>query len=749
MMQLIEEQDRFYLENKYHRTDEPFNPYFRRAYHGIGYAPETGKSEEEILAGLRELEPELAGLAHPVARARAIAYVLQNERLYPAEHDWFVGLDSLDRLADSVTKTPWEAQANEKRDPELFRLSELFNRAGAVDNWVDYDHVVPDWESLLSLGFGGIRERAASYRRAREQAGELTDAQAAFFEGIDLEYAAVLGLLERLYRFALSQPGERAQRQARCLRALCDGAPTDTYEALQLMLIYFLVSESVDGFQVRSLGNGLDRSLRRFWEGDLRAGRYSREQLRQFLAYFLMQWSAIGNYWGQPFYLGGTNPDGTTRCCGLTDEILDVYDRLEIYNPKIQLKVAANMPKKTLHKALAMVRRKNAAINFCCEPGMVRAVMSYGATEEEALDMDLRGCYETGVRANEAVLADAYVNAAKAVEYAFSNGFDRRLGEQVGPRTGELAEFSCFADFYRAFLAQWRYLIETAMAITRDADRFLSFVNPSSLYSGTVEHSLRCGRDAYENGLKFNNTAILCCAFASAVDSLLAVKEFVFEKEVVSLPELDRVLCADWQGYEALRAAIRKSECKYGNGNAQADRLAAAMAHFFTALVDLKPNGRGGVYKAILHSARMFLNQGKMTGALPDGRKSGEELSKNATAVIGADRQGPTALIRSAAALHPSDFCEAFNLDLVLHPSAVAGEEGLLVMEGLLMTYLELGGMSLQFNLLDSAALRDAQKHPERYASLQVRVCGWNVLWNDLTKEEQDAYLARSEAAAE
>ena len=354
----ISESDRNHIENKYHRKDEPFNPLNRMAYHGIGYAEETGLSDAEILQGLEALRPRLTALPRPVARAEAIRYVLEHERLYVSEHDYFVGLYSLNRLANTVTFTPWQQDAIAHTDEETTRTAALFNESGAVSNWTDYDHVVPDWQSLLELGFPGIPARVRAYRDRHRAAGTLTPEKAALFDAMETEYTAILALLSRMCRYAEAQKNAKAPAIARCLRALHDGPPTDIYEAMQLIFLYFLLSESVDSYQVRSLGNSLDRSLYPFYVRDKAAGRYTEEEIRTFLAYFLLQWSAIGNYWGQPFYLGGTNPDGSTKYNALSCAILEVYDALDIYNPKIQLKIHKNTPERLLYQALDMVRRK-------------------------------------------------------------------------------------------------------------------------------------------------------------------------------------------------------------------------------------------------------------------------------------------------------------------------------------------------------------------------------------------------------
>lgn len=742
---MINKEDRYFLERKYHDPEKEFDAFKRMAYHGIGYIEESGISDEEILNGLKKLSEETAGMPHPIARALAIKYVLESEKIYINEHDYFVGLYSLNRLANATTFKKWESESRAFREPETLKKSADFNTSGAVMIWTDYDHVVPDWKSLMELGFSGIRERARKYKKLHDENGTLNEETMAFFEGIEIQYTAIIELIDRMYRTALKQKFEKAPKIAECLKNLRDGAPTCFYEALQLIYIYFIVSESIDSYQVRSLGNGLDNTLYTFYKSDIANGKCTKEEIENFLSYFLLQWSAIGNYWGQPFYMGGTNLDGSTKYNELSEMILDVYDKLEIYNPKIQLKINENTPDEILNKAFDMVRRKNASIVFCCEPAMIKAIMGYGATYEEALDYDIRGCYETGVRTNEVSSSSGYVNAAKAVEYVFTNGFDTAMNKQVGIETGDISNICTFEDFYFAFLKQWEYLIEQSMKITNDAERFLAFVNPSSMYSATVETSLKNGKDGYGGGVKFNNNAMLNCSFASAVDSIMAVKEFVFDKQEITLAQLAIVLKNNWQGYELLRAKIKKSVHKYGNNDKLTDVYAESLSNYFTHKVNNVPNSRGGVYKAILHSARAFVIQGEKTGALPDGRLAGEELSKNADAVIGMDKNGITALIESAVKLIPSNYHESFCLDIMLHPSTVEGESGFIVFKGILMTYIKNGGQSIQFNIFDTNTLRDAQENPDKYKNLQVRVCGWNTLWNNMSKKEQDAYILKAE----
>ena len=730
--------DRPIIETKYHWPDQPFNPYKRMAYHGYDYDEATGKTDEEIKELLLALDAQIKDLPHPVAKARAVRLVLENTRIDVSEHDYFVGIYSWNRLADCVTLNKWKNEVFSQKLPHIDALMKDMNASGAVAIWPDFDHVVPDWSALLGLGFPGIRQRARDYRKKLAETG-ITAEQAALFDGIEEEYTAILDFLDRLCRYAESLTHSRAPIYAKCLKQLRDGAPTNIYEAMQMMFLYFMISESVDHYQVRSLGNGLDHSLRPFYENDLQNGTFTRDEIKELLAYFMMQWQAIGNYWGQPLYLAGTNADGSSRVCDLSHDILDVYRELGLYNPKIQIKYAPHIPADFLEKVLDMIRCGQSSFVFCCENGMGRAVMRYGATPEEAREMDIRGCYETGVRANEVATATGYVNPLKAVRYALFGGWDETLNKQMGLPTPLPQSFE---EFYAAFISQFDHLIGLALQCADAYEHYMGYINPSSLYSATITTSLEKGLDGYQNGVKFNNSAVLCCGLGSAVDAIMAVKQL---SESISMDELRAVLEANWEGYEKLRLRVRRSPHKYGNNDPATDRIACAVSAFFTDRVCGRKNARGGVYKAVLHSAMQFVWQGQKTGATPDGRRKGEEISKNGSPAPGMDREGVTALVKSALKLVPSSWCESFCVDVMMHPTAVQGQEGIAAMRGVLDTYEQGGGMSLQFNVFDTATLRKAQESPEAYRNLQVRVCGWNVLWNNLSRQEQDAYILRAE----
>ena len=462
-----------------------------------------------------------------------------------------------------------------------------------------------------------------------------------------------------------------------------------------------------------------------------------------------MQWASIDNYWGHPFYFGGTKANGESEINELSYLILDVYDQLAIPTPKLQLKVAPDTPTSFIDKALDMIRRGHNSIVFVSEKSIERALMGVGISKDEARTCDILGCYEFMPKGLGCYTVAGYINMLKPVELVFHNGVDPMTGITCGVKTGSLAELDSFDKFYSAYIRQLSHTIESVIECAGDFERHLSTISPAQVYSATIEHSLDCAKDGFHNGSVYNISALLSAGLASSVDALMAVKEFVYEKREVSLEQLRDIMLNNWTGHEKLRLKMLRSKNKYGNGIEAVDYYAEAIARYFAGKINLRPNSRNGFYIASGHSARTFITLAEKTGATPDGRLAKEEMSKNLSPVMGMDTSGVTALIKSVtridSALLPGDF----PLDVMMHPATVQGEEGLAAMRTLLKTYMDKHGVAIHFNIFDANVLIDAQKHPEKYESLQVRVCGWNVRFNDIAQKEQDQYIKRALSIAE
>ena len=738
----VSPEDRARIENKYHLADQPFDGFKRMAYHGYAYDTSTGLSDEAIHEGLARLTASLAEQPHAIIKARAVEYVLDHSQIDVNGQDYFVGFWSWNRLPDRHTIHKWDADVTQRAVDAMGknRRKEL-GQCGAATTPLDFDHTVPDYDSLLELGFPGLLERLEASYAATDAP---TEKQQIFYEACKIELEAVLRLLDRYIALAESKQFDKTAAQVACLKGLRQGAPGSTYEVLQLIYLYFMISECVEHYQVRSLGYGLDTTLQPYFTRDLQKG-IRREWLTEVIAQFLLQFYAMGNYWGQPLYLGGTAPDGSTRVCQLSYLILDISHKLGINNPKIQIKVGSATPSDFVDKALELVRLGMNNLVFVSEATMVKAMMRSGATYAQAIDSVIKGCYEYALKREAIAISYSTFNALKPVSLVFHDGKDLNTGIQVGIHTGDVTQMETFEQFYAAYRAQLASVVEQALQWLDLTEPYVPQINPTTLFSATIPKCVETLQYA-NDGCITNISNVWFNGLGSAVDSLMAVKELVFDTHTTTLAELRTALEKNWQGYELLRRKALGCKHKYGNADPEADYYANAIHQYFASLFAGRRNCWGGHYEYELHSARAFLEMGSRTEATPDGRFAGQETSKNASPAPGADKKGVTALIRSATSMDLSLCDSGACLDIMLHPSAVRGEEGGKALRAVLDTYMSLGGASTHFNIFSSEILRAAQKEPEKYRNLQVRVAGWNTRWVDMSEQEQGAYIQRAES---
>lgn len=739
-MEYINQASYDYIMNKYHDTTKPFEP-LRRLYfrNDAIFEPDSGMAPDDLLTGIMENDKAYERLSHPVRKARAVEYVLQNTRIDCDPRDIFPAINALDRPLKKTIVQQWYNEIFLDTIPEINERRLQLERNGIVTIWPDYDHSVPVWDDLFELGLTGILERSERIRHSKPRNEE----EDGFFEGIRATYEALLDFVERLRRFAEKIPG--SEKLTAALGRLKQGAPAHFYDAMLLSYLYFIVSEHIDSLQVRSLGN-FDRIYYDLYKNDLAQG-ISEEEIRRDLAHFLLQFTAIGNYWNQPVYLGGEKADGSTVINELSWLFLDVYDRMGILNPKIQIKVSDSTPKDFLLKALDMIRRGHNCIVLVSDASMRKALMNAGATADQARTADVKGCYEYSP-ASSYFASMNYLNMLKPMEYTLHKGCDGVTGVFSGTESPDLSCYETFEDLLAEYKNQLRTLIEVTRGVVEGFEGYLHIVNPLPLLSATYPSCLEKAKDALGGGGIFNGTTLNACFLADAADSLAMIQKYVYEKKEVTLPQLVEMLDKDFEGNEAFRLKLRADQEKYGNNMPRPDALAVELTDFMADHLHGKPNSpvRGGEWCLNIHAARMVYNHAPKTASSPNGRLKGEELSPNISPSRGQNRAGATAAILSATKLDTTAIISDYCLDLGLLPSAVSGTDGLEAMYGLLMTFVSRGGYALQINVFDAATLRDAQEHPGKYQDLQIRVAGWNVLWNNINKKEQDGFIRQAES---
>lgn len=613
----------------------------------------------------------------------------------------------------------------------------------------DFSHAAPAWEDILKCGLPGLLERVQASRAEKRNAGTLTAEQCHFYDACEKVYHAMIHLMLRYAKEASAMYTQTHNENmliiSETCKSLANHAPSSTLEALQLIISFYTLLTFVEGVGIRSLGY-LDVLLLPFYYNDIHAGRYTKAQIEEQFRFFYIKFYAMKVLANTPFTLCGMDEQDKTTYSELTDILLDVYGSMNIPDPKIQIRYTENLPDKFLKKALRLIIEGNSSIVFMNDDVVIRSLCAIGHEHQDARKYIPVGCYEPMALGTELPCScNGRINIPKAVELAITNGQDLLTGEMLCHPHG-VAE--SWEDFYGIVLAIVQEFITRSMALINGYEQFYPVVNPSPLFSATYAACIESGTDAYAGGAKYNNSSINVFGVADAVDSLMAIKHAVFQDKLVSLQELARILQNDWAGEQPLRSRCRSCYPRYGNGDDEADQLAVRLVNEISNMINRKPNGRGGIYRCGGFSIDACEFFGKSTGALPNGRLAGQMLSKNMCAVVGADKSGITALVQSVTKIDFTKYPNGTVLDVVLHASAVSGEDGLHAVFGVLKTYMALGGLAIHFNILDPNILRKAQMEPEKFKSLQIRLCGWNVYFVNLNRDEQDAFIQRAEHAA-
>jgi len=339
---------------------------------------------------------------------------------------------------------------------------------------------------------------------------------------------------------------------------------------------------------------------------------------------------------------------------------------------------------------------------------------------------------------------DVNMNIAKAVELALHDGKDAASGEQVGPRTGDPRTFTTFEQFLAAFKAQLKGIIELLIAANDIADSGRARFEPTPYVSALVGGCLESGKDVTAGGARYNFLTVEGVALATAADSLAAVKRLVYEEQAVTMEELVRALDANFEGYEPLRQTLLHKAPKYGNDDAVADALACEVSQFWTneAFQHVTPE-TGKRYRGGYLSWNYWVSYAPATAATPDGRRRGQFLSNGVCPVNGADRLGPTAVVKSVGRLGLETVPNGASHTMSFSPSLLRSAENRRKLAGLLRAYGQVGGTCLQVNVVSPETLRAAQEDPDAYRNLLVRVTGYNAYFVNLGKEIQDEIIAR------
>jgi len=324
------------------------------------------------------------------------------------------------------------------------------------------------------------------------------------------------------------------------------------------------------------------------------------------------------------------------------------------------------------------------------------------------------------------------------------DGVDPRSGERLGPSTGTAGEFDDFDQLFAAFEKQLRHFVDLKILGNRLIERMFATRMPAPFLSVLIDDCIENGVDYNAGGARYNNTFIQAVGIGSLSDSLAAVSKLVFDEQILDLPGLVSILDRDFEEDEALRQRMLHRVPKYGNDDDFVDDLMLRAFRSLLAMIDGRPDARGGSYRLEMLPTTCHVYFGAVTGATPDGRKAGLPLSEGISPVQGADRSGPTAVLRSASKMdHIKTGGTLLNMKFA--PALLAGQEGIRNLAHLVRGYFKMDGHHVQFNVVQAETLREAQRDPASHRDLIVRVAGYSDYFCDLSAELQEEIIQRTE----
>jgi pyruvate formate-lyase/glycerol dehydratase family glycyl radical enzyme len=538
-------------------------------------------------------------------------------------------------------------------------------------------------------------------------------------------------------------------------------APRDFWEALQYYwFVHLGVTTELNPWDAFNPGK-LDQHLYPFYKQGLESGALTREGAEELLHCF---WIKFNNQPAPPkvgvtaaesgtytdfaqINLGGVRPDGSDAVNDVTFLLLDVIEDMRLLQPSSSIQVSKKNPDHYIKRAAKIIRTGFGQPSVFNTDVVVQEMIRVGKSVVDARCGGTSGCVETGAFGKENYCLTGYFNMPKVLEITLNNGLDPRTGRPIGLQTGDPAGFESFDELFAAYTRQLNYFVDIKIRGNNVIERLFARYLPAPFLSLVIDDCVQRGKDYHEGGARYNTSYIQGVGVGTMADALSAIKFQVYDQKALPMAELLAALKADFIGQERLRQMLLNKTPKYGNDDDYADGVMQAVFEAYFKAIDGRPNTRGGSYRINLLPTTVHIYFGSVTGATPDGRKASQPLSEGVSPVQGADRHGPTAVIRSVAKMdHVRTGGTLLNQKFT--PQVLKEDAGLDNLVKLVRTYFRLDGHHIQFNVIDADTLRKAQQNPEGYRDLIVRVAGYSDYFCDLGKVLQDEIIARTEHQA-
>lgn len=753
-----------YLTEAYRRyEDEPQPLRFAKSLaHVLANIPVTIR-EDELIVGCRTSKLKGAPL-YPENKSAWIAENLDGFE----DRDFQVALicaEDKEELRNEILPY-WDGKTAEDRMNELMPAdlqSEMNKMVFTMMMQITYGigHFTLNTAQVLVRGLETIIEDA---KTAETKAGE-DEAKAPFFRASLIVCEAAVAFARRYADEArkLAKKADDPERKLELeqIAHVCEQVPAgparNFHEAVQSLYFLQLIAQIESGGNSISVGR-IDKILNPFYERNTAAGAIDPDHAQTLIECMFLKMGEIWNVLEETYLpggegpegkttqnviVGGMRPDGADDSNSLTSLAMEAYADLRAVQPNFGIRVNRNTPDEIFLRACEL-SRDGVLIHFFNDDVIVPALVQKGCSLEDARDYSVVGCVEPNPHGKTFGSTFAVqFNTAKCLEFALNDGVCSVFGLPNGIPCGSLADYSSYAELFDAYKKQVTGFIRKMTDAMQYLDAAIAECVPSPFASSLIDGCFEKGVDLTGGGARYNFTGVQLMGLANVADSLAAVKKLVFDERALSGAELAEAMANDYSGAEPIRQMALRRAPKYGNDDDYVDTIAAEIVgHFTDELLEYK-NFRGGQFQAGIFSVAFHIALGAFTGATPDGRKMSEILANGITPQTGLAVEGPTAIARSAAKIGQGRASNGNTLILRFHPQSLDPEK----LHSLIKTYFELGGMQLQFNMVDTETLIDAQADPEKYRDLVVRIAGYSVLFTNLSRKAQDEIIARSESA--
>jgi pyruvate formate-lyase/glycerol dehydratase family glycyl radical enzyme len=744
--------------------------------------------------------------AVPIQRAKALDYILRYKLICINEGELIVGERG---PAPKATPTYPEINLHSLKDLEIlngrekvsFKVDEETRRAfeeeiipywtGRTNRERVFRNMETAWKEAYGAGvFTEFQEQRAPGHTVlgskiyslgmKDLIGEIREAvqkldlyndPAAYekreeLRAMEIAARAIIMYAERhamvLDQLAASEQEPVRREELRNMAAICRRvpahAPSTMHEALQYYwFVHLGVITELNPWDSFNPGR-LDQHLLPFYRADLESGRLDRESAVELLQSF---WIKFNNHPSPPkvgvtaqesntytdFCLintGGLKEDGSDAVNELSYILLDVIEEMRLLQPSSMVQVSKKNPDSFVDRAVKIVKTGFGQPSVFNTDAIVQELVRQGKTLEDARNGGASGCVESGAFGTEAYILTGYFNLVKVLEITLHNGVDPRTGKQIGLQTGAPASFQTFEDLKAAFRIQLKHFIDIKIAGNNIIERIFSIHLPVPFLSLLIDDCILNGVDYNAGGARYNTSYIQGVGLGSITDMFAAIKHHVYDHATISMETYLKVLSDNFEGHDELRAHLLYDTPKYGNDDERADQHARWVFDEFYDVVNGRRSPRGATYRINMLPTTSHVYFGKVTGATPDGRLAGEPLSEGISPFQGMDRKGPTAVLNSALKIdHLKTGGTLLNQKFT--PDFFKDERSIRKLTQLIRSYFRMDGHHIQFNVVSARTLRDAQKHPERYQDLIVRVAGYSDYFNDLGPELQEEIIRRTE----